>query len=129
MLTSLWVPGWTREKFLTAKDTRKVGPTVDWLLRAPFDPGESMVIPHPRQVLVTGPALAWGVSTGTARRNVASRIDAPIHCFFQFILFIGLLLFQRSLSLFKEWIPNFPVGSKLSFSGLSLMSNEQALRL
>src|SRR5713101_6349729 len=117
MLTSLWVPGWRRVKFLTAKDTRKVGPTVDWLLSAPFDPGESIVIPHPRHVSVTGAALARGASTGSARRNVASRIDAPIHCFFRFIVFIGLLLFQRSLSLFKEWIPNFPVGSKLSFSG------------
>src|SRR6266702_6956236 len=92
MLTSLWVPGWTRLKFLTAKDTRNVGPTVDWLLSAPLDPGESIVIPHPRHVLVTGPALTRGVRTGTASRNVASRIDAPIHLFFLFIFFASFLV-------------------------------------
>src|SRR6266581_5604901 len=94
MLTSLWVPGWRRVKFLTAKDTRKVGPTVDWLLSAPFDPGESIVIPHPRHVLVTGPAIAPGVSTGTASRNVASRIDAPINWVLGFIFFVCSLVFS-----------------------------------
>src|SRR5712664_4815618 len=94
MLTSLWVPGWTRVKFLRAKETRNVGPTADWLLSAPFDPGESIVIPHPRHVLVTGPAMALGVRTGTASRNVASRIDAPIHCFFRFIFFFGSVVFS-----------------------------------
>src|SRR3989442_9365441 len=93
MLTSLWVPGLTRVRFLTAKETRNVGPTVDWLLSAPFDPGERIVIPHPRHVLVTGPAMALGVSTGMAMRNVASRIDAPIHCFFRFIFFLSFVDF------------------------------------
>src|SRR5438309_9508101 len=94
MLTSLKLPGWTKLKFLTAKDTRNVGPTVDWLLSAPFEPGESIVIPHPTHFSVTGPALTCGVSVGNASTNVASRIDAPIHCFFRFIFFLNFVDFS-----------------------------------
>src|SRR6266704_1707647 len=94
MLTSLRVPGWTRVKFLTAKETRTVGPTVDWLLSAPFEPGESIVIPHPTHFSVTGPALTCGVSVGSASTKVASKIDAPIHCFFRFIFFLSFVDFS-----------------------------------
>src|SRR5438552_18808362 len=98
MLTSLRVPGWTRVKFLRAKETRKVEPTVDWLLSAPFDAGESIVIPHPTHFSVTGPAFTCGVSAGRASANVASRIDAPIHCFLRFIFLPSFVDFSVHVS-------------------------------
>src|SRR5713226_6759087 len=88
VLTFVLVPGCTRVKLLTRKDTRKDGLTVWFLFKTAPDPGERIAILHfdADKQGVAAP-YAWGVSEGIPTRKMAIRSGTVINRLWLFIFF------------------------------------------